>query len=275
MTKSKSIMLWVLAFILMASLAIYQRVTGPTYAVTGTVEINGAEIDYELPRSHGGDGGELISIAAKDFSISGTIKYKRYKSHDEWQTVELARNGDVLEFEIPHQPAAGKVIYDITLSSGTDSYKLSERPEIIRFKGAVPDGFLIPHVFFMFLAMCFSMRTGFEVLFKGNSVYKLTMWTTILLFAGGIILGPIIQLYAFGDLWTGWPLGEGGIFDFGDLTDNKTIVAFAAWIVALIVMKLKPEKTGWALLASIILLAVYLIPHSALGSEIDYTKVQQ
>ena len=62
MTKSKSIMLWVLAFILMASLAIYQRVTGPTYAVTGTVEINGAEVDYELPRSHGGDGGELISI---------------------------------------------------------------------------------------------------------------------------------------------------------------------------------------------------------------------
>jgi hypothetical protein len=30
------------------------------------------------------------------------------------------------------------------------------------------------------------------------------------------------------------------------------------------------NKKGWALAASIILLAVYLIPHSMFGSELDY-----
>jgi len=38
-------------------------------------------------------------------------------------------------------------------------------------------------------------------------------------------LGPLVQLNAFGDLWTGWPFG-------GDWTDNKTLFAFIFWVIA-------------------------------------------
>ncbi|MCK4406396.1 MAG: hypothetical protein KAV44_01845, partial [Bacteroidales bacterium] len=90
--------------------------------------------------------------------------------------------------------------------------------------------------------------------------------TTICLFIGGLILGPIVQKFAFDAFWTGWPWGH-------DLTDNKTIVAFIFWLIALIRLIKNKEKSGWALVASIVLLVIYLIPHSVLGSEIDYTQV--
>jgi hypothetical protein len=87
------------------------------------------------------------------------------------------------------------------------------------------------------------------------------------LFIGGLILGPIVQQYAFGAFWTGWPFGH-------DLTDNKTIIAFIFWAIALFqVMKKKPKAGIWVIVATIVMLAVYLIPHSVLGSEIDYTQI--
>ena len=81
-----------------------------------------------------------------------------------------------------------------------------------------------------------------------------------------MIFGPIVQKFAFNAFWTGWPWGH-------DLTDNKTIVAFIFWLIALIRLIKNKEKRGWALVASIVLLVIYLIPHSVLGSEIDYTQV--
>lgn len=79
------------------------------------------------------------------------------------------------------------------------------------------------------------------------------------------MLGPIVQLMAFGDLWTGWPFG-------GDWTDNKTIVAFAFWLIALLVLRKKPKNRLWPIIAFMVLFAMYMIPHSMGGSEYDYEK---
>jgi hypothetical protein len=80
------------------------------------------------------------------------------------------------------------------------------------------------------------------------------------------VLGPIVQKFSFGVYWAGWPFGH-------DLTDNKSIVAFIFWVIALIYQYRNREKKIMAIVASIILLIVFLIPHSMLGSEIDYTKL--
>jgi hypothetical protein len=165
---------------------------------------------------------------------------------------------------IPHQPPAGKVEYQITLTDGTNSVQLTDEPIIIRFKGHVPASVLIPHIIFMFLAMLFATRTGIEAIVKGDRTLSLSIYTSVFLLIGGLILGPIVQKYAFGAYWTGWPLGT-------DLTDNKTAVAFLAWVLAIYMLWKNREKRGWALAAAIILLLIYLIPHSMMGSEIDHT----
>ena len=107
-----------------------------------------------------------------------------------------------------------------------------------------------------------------EVLFKGHYTYIYTWLTVIFLTIGGMILGPIVQKYAFDAYWTGWPFGN-------DLTDNKSLLAFIFWLVALGYQIWSREKKILAVVAAVVLLAVYMIPHSVLGSEIDYTKEGQ
>jgi len=86
------------------------------------------------------------------------------------------------------------------------------------------------------------------------------------LLVGGLILGPLVQKYAFGALWTGFPFGH-------DLTDNKMLIAMIGWIAALIAGRGGKPARWWVLGASVLLMAIYLIPHSLLGSELDYSQV--
>jgi hypothetical protein len=267
MKKSTTILLWVVAFVLMGSIAVYQRMTGPTYPVRGTAEINGQEIKFKLPRSTDESGKDLISVVVKDQNLIGYMKLRRFKSHDEWSVQQMKREGDLLIGSIPTQPTAGKVMYQIYLLDFNGNHvALTKEPVVIRFKGVVPPFILIPHIFCMFFAMVLSMRAGLEGLFKGNDTYKQSLWTLIFFTMGGMLLGPIVQWYAFGAFWTGWPFGH-------DLTDNKTLAAFIFWLIAVLQLRKHPERRFWAVIAAIVLLAVYLIPHSVLGSEIDYTKL--
>jgi hypothetical protein len=137
---------------------------------------------------------------------------------------------------------------------------------IIRFKDPVPSVILILHIIIIFLAMMFSTRAGIEALNPKGNPRKLVLWTIGLLIVGGFILGPVVQKYAFGAFWTGFPFGS-------DLTDNKILIAMIGWIAALIAGRRGKPARWWVLGASILLLAVYLIPHSLLGSELDYSQL--
>ena len=57
-----------------------------------------------------------------------------------------------------------------------------------------------------------------------------------------------------------------------DLTDNKTAVAFLGWLIAYLMIRKNIKYAYTAIIAAVILLAVYLIPHSMFGSELDYEK---
>lgn len=263
MKNKKSILLWIFSFLFTVGIAYYQRVTGPTYPISSKVTINGETVKNKLLRTTDADGDEEIKINAPT-GVSGILKYKRYKSNDNWTEVPLIKGSENLIAKIPHQAPAGKVMYSVRLISKSDTIALHNEPVIIRYKGKVPWFVLFPHILFMFIAMFLSTRTGLEDLTNGLSRYKMTLYTMFFLGIGGIILGPIMQKYAFGIYWSGWPLGH-------DLTDNKTAVAFIGWVVAFIRLWKKPNARGWALVASIILFVIYMIPHSMFGSEIDYT----
>jgi hypothetical protein len=91
----------------------------------------------------------------------------------------------------------------------------------------------------------------------------MAVWTLILFIAGGFVLGPLVQYFAFGELWTGIPFGW-------DLTDNKTLIALIFWILAVAMNKNK-ERPLYTALAAIVLLLVFSIPHSLFGSELNYS----
>jgi hypothetical protein len=247
---------------------VFQRVTGPTYSLKGVTEAFGQNLKFKLPRSHDTGSSAEVRVVVPDRSIAGELRHRRYKSNDSWSFRELSRSGDTLVANVPEQPAAGKVMYQIALIDSTGlRLPLTEEPVVMRFKDPVPSSALWPHIVLMFAAMLLATRTGIEALAREERMYRMALWTSALLFAGGIVLGPIVQKYAFGAAWTGWPIGN-------DLTDNKTAVAMIVWVIALLRGRKSSGCRGWVIAASIATLLVYLVPHSVLGSEIDYTKTE-
>ncbi len=276
----KNIIIWLSAIIITLSAAIYQRRTGPTYPQRAKITVNGKFYDIKLVRSLGLDEQPFVRLSIDDSTASAVLYYRRYPTDDPWETKDFSYNiirvnsflmnrvFGIYEMKgyyaaLPQQPPAGKLEYYIKITDSTGTRELfKENPVIVRFKGTVPGLILIPHIILMFIAMLFSTVAGLMAISRHSSFKKYSVLTLILLTAGGMILGPVVQYYAFGDLWTGIPFGW-------DLTDNKTLIAFVFWSIAVATNR-KHKRPFWPALAALILLIVYSIPHSMFGSELDY-----
>jgi hypothetical protein len=243
--------------------AVYQRLTGPTHPLRGETTVGGVKLKYRLIRSHGGEGDAPVGVEAADKEIRGTVGWKRHKTRDAWSYAEMRREGEELVGMLPHQPPAGKLDYRVVLSKSGERVTLAGSPVTIRFKGDVPMPVLVVHVIAMFGGMLVATRAGLEFWAAQPRYGPLVLWTLVLLFVGGLILGPVVQKYAFGAYWTGWPFGT-------DLTDNKTVVAWLAWLAAWFGSRMSSRPGWWVLAASLITLVVFAIPHSMFGSELKY-----
>ena len=258
----KKILFWTLAVLITFSAIIYQRKTGPTYDKKVNVNIEGAEFQFKLVRSHGGETNCPVVLSVPDDEITGKLVFRLYPTNNNWTIVEMERLDDVLTAFLPNLPPAGKYEYKIVLEKDGKIYPLNNgKPVIIRFKGDVPASILAPHVILMFIAMFLGNLAGIMALFKYPKfrLYtKLTFWT---LLVGGLIFGPWVQFHAFGEAWAGVPFAW-------DLTDNKTLVAFIFWLIALL-MNRKKEQPAYTVVAAIVMLIIYSIPHSMYGSQLD------
>lgn len=264
----KNVIFWILAFLITVASAYYQRVTGPTYPLTVKVKVAGQETKYHLDRTHSGFTNHEVKLNTTDKNISGNLFWKRFKTDDEWTKVEMRNKNNALTAELPAQPSAGKLMYKLSLSTGTETISFPPEPVVIRFKGDVPLFILIPHVLMMFSAMFLSTRTGLEIFNNKSKIKKYTIFTFAFLLLGGFLFGPFVQKYAFGEYWTGVPFGY-------DLTDNKTLIALVGWIIAAVALLKKRNEKVWVGFAAILMLVIFLIPHSLLGSEIDYNKIDK
>jgi hypothetical protein len=277
----KKFILWFLAIVITLAAAIYQRKTGPTYARQLEITLNNSIHKLKLIRSLGLNEKPEIRLNISDTTVKAKLFFKRFKTDEEYQTADFVYkvypvNSFVMNkifriykekglfANIPQQPAAGKIQYyfEITDSNGTRSF-FEKTPVVLRFKGDVPAYVLIPHILLMFMAMLFSTLAGLMSVIKYPSYKKFGLWTLILLIAGGFIFGPIVEHFAFGEFWTGIPFGW-------DLTDNKTLIALIFWTLA-VAMNRKKEKPLYTVLAAIVLLCVFSIPHSLMGSELNYS----
>jgi hypothetical protein len=280
----KKSILWFLAFVITISAAIYQRKTGPTYPKRLDIIVNGAKNELKLVRSISISVNQKpeVRLDIRDTSVKAKLYYKRFKSDEEYRVTDFSYRAIAVKSfimnkifkifdangyyaSVPQQPPAGKIEYyfEITDSNGSKTY-LKDSPVIIRFKGDVPALILIPHILLMFIAMLFSTLAGLMSIVKNPLYKKYSVWTLILLIAGGFALGPVVQYFAFGDLWTGIPFGW-------DLTDNKTLIALIFWILA-VVMNRKNERPLYTALAAFVLLLIFSIPHSLFGSELNYSS---
>jgi len=276
-SRLRSILLWLVALLLMLGAGAYQRRTGPTYDYRGALTVDGQQHAYRLLRSEETTRDVVVVVPNPGGKLGGTLHWRRYPTDGPFQQVPLQADAAAatLTATLPRQPAAGKLEYHLELTTPAGPARIpaaADEEIVLRFKDPVPLAWLVSHVAMMFLSMMVGLRAGLSALFQTHTMARYA-WTALVgLFAGGLVLGPIVQKYAFGAFWTGWPFGY-------DLTDNKQLVMWLCWLLACGALALRPRnllcgRTA-VLLASAVMIVVYLIPHSLRGSQLDYGKLQQ
>jgi len=257
---------WLIAAIITLGAMVYQRVTGPTHSKLVKYEIDGKIIKTFLPRS--GDSGTdcKVEINAIPDNYEAILYFRHFPTKEEWVEQSFQSNGAGKIFSIlPNLPAAGKYEYYIVIKNNENNNLIEiskDEPVAIRFKNSVPAWALVPHIILIFIAMLFSNVAGTMALFKHERFVHYGLLTLIFLFVAGFIFGPLVQYFAFGQAWTGFPFGY-------DLTDNKTLIAFIGWAIA-VYFNRKEKRPYLSLIAAILMIIVYSIPHSLRGSELNY-----
>jgi hypothetical protein len=265
-------LLWAAAVVLMLGAAVWQRLTGPTHPEHGHRVIAGQDVRWRLLRSSVSGQPFLVAVPSPA-GVTGAVHYRRFPLDEPFTEVAMSREGAALAALLPSQPPAGKLEYYVLLGATGGGLRIPEGdPVVMRFKGDVPAGILVPHVVAMFFGMMIGVRAALAAAL-GRPEAKRYAWVALVLIGlGGLVLGPIVQKYAFGALWTGWPFGE-------DLTDNKTLAMWVAWVVAVAVLGRRRDPgdrvaRGTVVAACLVTIAVYLVPHSLRGSQLDYGKVE-
>lgn len=258
MRKSTIVIFWVLAIILTLTTSIYQRKTGPTNPKRTSINLNNKDYKLSFPRSATSTNNTItLNIAQPE--LKAQLIYRKYNQNEEFQTIEFENNGQNLIANLPIQPPAGKLEYYIAI--GQETLYQSD-PLILRFKGDVPAGVLIPHIIFMFTSMLFASYGLILALGNKKNIGRYVLLTIITLIIGGFIFGPIVQKYAFGVYWSGFPLGY-------DLTDNKVLIALIILLTNLPFLKKKTLRYT-AIIGFIAMIVVFSIPHSLRGSEFNH-----
>jgi hypothetical protein len=293
----KQFLLWFLAVIITIIAVLYQRATGPTYPFKGVLSTNNLDYKYKLIRTHETTDEATITLPdTKAEYFSAFLHYKRYQTKDSLIVIPLTaitlepeegflfnifpslkrKNDKAFGANLPLQPAAGKMEYYITGKIDGTTFRIPEIGQdniLLRYKDPVPNNVLVPHIFLMFFAILFGMRAAISAFFDPKTMRKWVLVSFIGMSIGGMVLGPMVQKYAFGEYWTGFPYG-------GDFTDNKMLIMWLAWAIALAVIGLKPKKKEnvsriIVLVAAVVMTVVYLIPHSMGGSTLDYEQIDQ
>lgn len=277
----KKVLLWIAAITITLSAVYFQRITGPTKPLRLEFSYKDSVCNAVLLRStettltHDeaiSDYKSTVKTSPVKIMVSGLPEgvkaemiYSLYPGDWGADTLKSSRAGDMFTFDVPALPAASKIKYSVYLVDDFDRVSVGEGNVILRFKAPVPAYVLIPHILLMFIAMLFSNFTGVASYLKNIRIDKYALIVLITLGLGGLILGPIVQKFAFDAYWTGWPFGE-------DLTDNKTLFAFIIWFVAWLLNRKKGSRKYLYIIAALVMLLVYSIPHSTAGSEYDHSK---
>lgn len=257
--------LWTLTVAVTFLVSRYQRRTGPGYNIPASCEIDGTRVTTHLPTSFAREGDCPVRLHAVPPGATAQLLYRRFPTNEPWTAVPFETAAEEAVAHIPHQPPAGKVEYHIELNAQDGRCVLPRRDNVIvRFRGSVSAGVLLPHVLLMLAAMILSARAGLEAWYGRPAQVVYAALALAALVGGGMVFGPLVQKAAFGKYWTGIPFGH-------DLTDNKTLIAVVAWTTALVA-----SAAGWPGAsqiqagAAVLCLTAFLIPHSLFGSELAY-----
>ncbi len=283
MSKKKVLTAVLLTMVVIVS----ARRFGPNHQYRVEAAGPGFTLSHKAPRGHSGEGpAEVVMKVVFDDADKAQAPFRacvkgKVQGAGEWETVHHSRIETDREdcdkayvFGLPCQPPATRYMYRFEgcfEHSGSTPVVLAKAdgiPMTLKFKGDVPAWIMIPHVLSMFagffvliLAALYGLDLGRgrDSDEKKNPAHKLAWLAWIILFIGGVPIGFAMNIYAFDVVWEAFPFGS-------DVTDNKTQVALVLWGAAAVWLSTSRKRRRaaglFAALAGLLVLAIYLIPHS-------------
>ena len=208
-SRRSAALLWIAALALMVGAAVWQRLTGPTHPRRGTTAIAGQDVRWRLLRSSVSGEPFMVALPAPE-GVTGAVHYRRYPTDEPFREVrDEPRRAERSWASCRPSPRPG--------SSSTTSRSRrppgrsgSPRasPSSCASRATCRPCVLIPHVVTMFVSMMIGIRAALAAAL-GRPEARRYAWVAVVGIAiGGLVLGPIVQKYAFGAYWTGWPFGE-------------------------------------------------------------------
>lgn len=262
----------IIAVVLTLIVIVSARRFGPNRPYEVKASSSSFTLSHEAPRGHSGEGpaelGLNVDFAGGKAADITVELLGRIKGEKEWETVEPTReeSGTYL-FEIPAKPWGTRYFYKFQGRLADDPpvtlCQEGGEPMMVKFKGEVPAWILILHILAMFggfFLLIWSALHALRLAAGGDDEGKaapLAWWAWAVMFIGGVPLGFAMNWYAFGVVWEAFPFGR-------DVTDNKTQIALIIWGIAGLALTLKrSRKSGvFAAVAALLVLALFLIPHS-------------
>jgi hypothetical protein len=237
----------VIAFFFTLLLLFFTRKTTAVRSIYKMVEHDGVRIEHNTVPKQVGDNIPVIKAKVRGASEVNLV----YKIGKEGQYKYIKMNPisgeeNSYEADIPLHPKGSKAWYYLEASKefaeGEMKITLPERnsgevqPIRLKFEGKVPAYVVIPHVFSIFAAFFFATLTLFSAIdLKRRKItleksVRFCAVTLLLLFIGFFPFGWAMNYFAFGVLWEAFPFGT-------DVTDNKSQIMFAFWLVTMFLVK--------------------------------------
>jgi hypothetical protein len=268
-----------LAVLITLVVVVASRYFGPNRQYTVETSSQGVEMAHKAPRGHD-EGGPAplwvkVRLNGKEASDLMIGLKGRVKGAEAWEGILPSRTEPGEEgwdqrilFEVPEKPWTTRYFYQFDgCVKGGEPFTLTRddgNPMMVKFKGKVPAWIVILHVLGMFGGFFLLILSTLHAwaLAWGREDYKaassLAWWSWLVLFIGGVPVGFAMNYFAFNVIWEAFPFG-------GDVTDNKTQIALILWALAAMGLSYKKNRRSgvFAVVAGLLVLAIFLIPHSA------------
>lgn len=253
--------IWVLTVLVALAGMMFQRLTAPSFPLAVEVEHEGAVLTCVMGRSSVGAENQRLVVAGVHADWEGELLWRSFEKRGVFRREPMRNLGEMMVGELPLQTRGTRVEYRIELDADGEVVRLPSFGTVMtRFKGATPFWVAFGHVLLIFLGLLFAARAGLEALTLGGRARAHSLVALLSFSLGGLLFGVLMKSSAYGRYWSGLPTGFDG-------TDNKTLVLLVAWSLPLILHLAGRRSRGLILLASLLTVLAFFLPHTVLGGN--------
>jgi hypothetical protein len=257
------LILWAPALLAALALAYFQWRTSSARPLRGSAAVAEQQLKYSLPRS--AENASDAKVAIPDLGVPAPrILWRPYPSDAPFTVVffgpEPIGKKKMMTANLPAQPPLGMLEYAI--EAANVPIPDDDSTVILHFKGPIPKLALFSHVALVFLALTTSIRTGLGALTGRDE--KALPWATLgLTLVGGAVLGAFVHKAAYGAFWAD-----------SDMSGGKTLAMLIVWLAACLLAGFPKIRRPALVLASLLTIVAFLIPHSLQASKLKHQSQQ-